>query len=306
MNQLWAFLDADLARRKLQGASRLALEGYRTPVRQFLRWLEQTRQVTTPAQLQPDHIEQWMLALRNRRTREGLPIKLVTIIGKRRVVKAFCRQLIREGRISRLMLDAFPSIRQPLLLPKPTPVHAQVRKFLRGLPTDTPRRYMLRAIAELLYTSGIRPCELLALDVADVDLTRGMARVMGKGQKERMVPVGRTAVRFLETYIQAIRPLLLRDPAEHALWLNTHGRRLTYHALLFGLHRPLPDQPTRRVTCYTFRRACATELIRSDASVWAVKELLGHEDLDKLQHYVQLNIDDLKKTHARCHPRDML
>jgi site-specific recombinase XerD len=113
MNQLWTLLDAQIARRKLQGASRLALEGYRTPVRQFLRWLEQTKQITIPAQLQPDHIEQWMLALRNRRTREGLSLKLMTIIGKRSAVKAFCRQLIREGRISRLMLDAFPSIRQP-------------------------------------------------------------------------------------------------------------------------------------------------------------------------------------------------
>jgi integrase/recombinase XerD len=139
-----------------------------------------------------------------------------------------------------------------------------------------------------------------------VDLTHGLAKLMGKGKKERMVPIGRTAARFVETYILAIRPLLLCDPAEHALWLNSHGRRLTYHALLFGLHRPLPDQPAQRVTCYTFRRACATELIRSGASIWAVKELLGHEDLDKLKHYVQLNLDDLKKTHAQCHPRDRL
>ena len=307
MSTLWELSDLEVTRRQALGASRAALDSHRVAVRQFLRWLERTAQATELTQLQPEHIGQWLLALRSYRTSAGLPLKTITIISRHRQVKTFCRQLVREGRLSRLILDAFVSIRPPHLLPRPTPVHAQVRRFLHALPTDTPHRHMLRTIAEVLYSSGMRPSELLALNVVDVDFDRGLVKVMGKGQRERMVPLGRTAARLLESYIQGVRPLLLRDPAEHALWLNSIGHRLAYRILMETLHRPmLAKEGSPRVTCYTFRRACATEMIRSGASMWAVKELLGHEDLEKLKHYVQLTINDLKKTHARCHPRDRL
>lgn len=305
MNTFWQWLDEDVERRRREGATRMAIEGYRYVARQFLRWLA-AQDVTEPAQLRPEHIERWRLHLFDLRTRAGMPLKTVTIIGRQIIAKRVCRRLVREGRLPRLILEAFVPIRQPHLLPVPTPEHKRLRNVLRSLPMDTPRRHMIRVIAEVLYTSGMRPCELLALDVRDLDLPNGLAKIMGKGKRERMVPLGRTAVKLLETYLHGVRPLLLSDPAVPALWINARGRRLTYHTLLFQLHCALPDEPTRRLTCYTFRRACATELVRSGASLWAVKELLGHEDFEKLKHYVQLTILDLQKTHARCHPRDRM
>lgn len=306
MNSLSFHLQRYLDRCVALGATAHSLSSVQSDVRQFVGWLEQTVQVTMPGQISPEHLDRWLLSVRAMRSSKGLPLAPRSIINKTDRVRGFFRQLVREHVLGEWAREVFRDMRRPSLLPRPTPAHAQVQAFLRMMPTDTPRENMLRTIAELLYTSGIRPCELLALDTTDVDLERGLAKVMGKGRRERMVPIGKTALRWLETYIYGIRPSLLRDPTERALWLNQRGRRLSYVLLRGDLHRSLSDGPTRRLTCYTFRRACATEMIRSGASVWVVKELLGHDDLEKLKHYVQLNLLDLQKTHARCHPRDRM
>ncbi len=302
-----ALLQRELARRVSRGESRWTVSAIKYSVGQFVRWLAEAVQVTEAGQFQPEHIEQWLLWLRTRRLRTGLPLTPFAIAGSIDRVKSFCQQLVKAGVIGARILDSFGNIRRPQLLPKPTPSHVEIRGILRAMPVDTPKRQMVRTIAEVLYTSAMRPCELLALDVGDLDLERGLAKVMGKGRRERMVPLGKTATRMLESYIQAVRPLFLREQGERAVWLTSMtGRRLSYATLKAALHRSVPGETCGRITCYTFRRACATELIRSGASVWAVKELLGHDDLEKLKHYVQLTINDLKKTHARCHPRDKI
>ncbi len=142
-------------------------------------------------------------------------------------------------------------------------------------------------------------------DVADVDLTHATAIVTGKGNKQRVVPVGKTALRLVTSYLRGVRPFLVRDAAERALWLTRAGARLPYHTLLkrVRLHGDRLALPVA-VTPHTFRRSCTTELIRGGANLWHVKELLGHEHLDTLQHYAKLTIADLKKTHAKCHPRE--
>jgi integrase/recombinase XerD len=160
---------------------------------------------------------------------------------------------------------------------------------------------MLRALGELAYTTAARPCELLALNISDANFETALVRVLGKGQKERMLPVGKMALRTMENYVRAVRPLLLRNPNERALWLNERGRRLGYDSMLALLHRHVPE---KKITWYTFRRSCATELARAGANPWAIKELLGHDHIETLRHYVHLTIEDLKKAHDRCHPRN--
>ncbi len=112
-------------------------------------------------------------------------------------------------------------------------------------------------------------------------------------------------MRLLESYLRGIRPFLVPDANERALWLDAHGERLRYHTLWRCMHRQVGRLylPVA-VTPHTFRRRCTTELIRGGANLWHVKELLGHEHLDRLQHYAKLTITDLKKTHAKCHPRE--
>jgi site-specific recombinase XerD len=120
-----------------------------------------------------------------------------------------------------------------------------------------------------------------------------------------MVPIGHTAHRYLETYIKAIRPFLLRDRAEMALFLNARGVRYSYSSLQVYVQNFMRQFDfDERITAHTFRRSCATEMIRSGANVYHVKELLGHETLRTLHHYLKLTIADLKRTHEKCHPRE--
>jgi len=158
---------------------------------------------------------------------------------------------------------------------------------------------------EMLYSTGVRVGELLGLDVRDVDLTNATAVVLGKGRKQRVVPIGKTALRLLESYLKAVRPFLLQQGGEQALFLNQDGKRMPYHTF----RRILQRQATSAglditVTPHTYRRSCTTELIRSGANLYHVKELLGHQSLETLKHYTKLTIEDLKATHARCHPSE--
>jgi integrase/recombinase XerD len=183
--------------------------------------------------------------------------------------------------------------------------HEQVRRLLDRIGTDTAAGFRNRAMLELLYSSGIRAAELLGMDIDSVDFANATALVTGKGNKQRVVPVGRSALRYVETYLRAVRPYLSPAPGERALFLTEAGRRLPY----FTLRRIVKACAAAagagtNVTAHTFRRSCTTELLRGGAGMYHVKELLGHESLETLKHYARLTITDLKKTHARCHPRE--
>src|SRR6056297_3397512 len=170
---------------------------------------------------------------------------------------------------------------------------------------STTNRRRDRAMLELLYSTGIRAGEVLALDVARVDLKNATATVYGKGRKERVVPIGKTALRYTESYLTAVRPFLLRDRTEQAVFLDPKGERLPYHCFRRLVHKYADALGIAvNVTPHTFRRSCTTELLRSGANMYHVKDLLGHESLDTLKHYAKLTITDLRATHRQCHPRE--
>ena len=120
-----------------------------------------------------------------------------------------------------------------------------------------------------------------------------------------MVPIGRTALRFLETYIKAVRPYFLANRNETAVFLNRFGGKPSYHTLQGIIRYHVQHlSPAILVTAHTFRRSCATELLRGGANVYHVKDLMGHESLETMRHYARLTVVDLKKTHEKCHPRE--
>jgi len=203
------------------------------------------------------------------------------------------------------LLAGLVYVKEPRLLPTSVLTHAQVKAMLQAIPTTDAVGWRDRAMLELLYSSGIRARELVGLDVRDVDLDGGTALVFGKGAKQRVVPIGRTALRLLESYLKGVRPFLAREGPDDALFLNRRGNRLSYENLLRVVHRHAERIGVdMSVTPHTFRRSCATEMIRGGANLYHVKDLLGHESLDTLRHYAKLNVDDLKRMLARCHPRE--
>lgn len=251
------------------------------------------------------HLENWQRHLAGHRTLRGLPLKPRSVNKHIESLRMFLKYLAGHGVIPLALSEKLQYVKEPNLLPNSVLDHAQVKTVLKAVETGHAAGYRDRAMLELLYSSGIRAGELLGLNVADVDLSNATALVMGKGRKERVVPIGRTALRLLESYLKAVRPFLARQPQETALFLNRKGERMPYHTLLRLVHQYAGKQALEvNVTPHTFRRSCTTELIRAGANLYHVKELLGHESLETLRHYTRLTITDLKKTHEKCHPRE--
>lgn len=281
------------------------LKKIRNAVKTFIRWLMTQHQVITPDRMQIRHMDAWQQHLFNWRTVKGLPLKPASTNVRIVSVTNFLRYLAGRGYV----LKALPGALQPVKLPKTLPTsvlnHAQVRKLFDSIDISNPIGYRNRTMLELLYSSALRACEILSLDLGDVNYEQGTALVHGKGQKDRIVPIGRTALRYLKSYVTAIRPFLTKDQAQTAFFITQWGKRCEYHILKNWIKRYLGnldlDVP---VSTHTFRRSCTTEMIRSGADIYHVKEMLGHESLDTLRHYVRLTITDLKRTHEKCHPRE--
>jgi site-specific recombinase XerD len=270
----------------------------------FLSWLETAYRVTTPEGICKDHLFAWQKHIAGMKNGQGFFLKPRTVNTYLEGIKGFLTWLAESGHIRKSYPDLVRYVKTPIALPGSVLPHAKMRKMLSAIPTSDPLGYRDRAMLELLYSSGVRANELLGLNAFDVDFKNRTMRVTGKGGKQRVVPFGRTAQRHLETYIKAVRPYLLQDPTQNALFLSRKGDRLKYRAFLTCVHTHCRRLGYDDVSPHTFRRSCTTELIRGGANMYHVKELLGHESLDTLKHYAKLTINDLKKTHEKCHPRE--
>ncbi len=159
-------------------------------------------------------------------------------------------------------------------------------------------------ILELLYGAGMRLSELVGLDTGSIDLSEERIRLIGKGDKERIVPLGRHALSVLESYLET-RPVLLKTGGEAtvALLLNQHGRRLTGRGVQYILARYGLRISQQGLTPHILRHTVATHLLDAGADLLAVKELLGHEQLSTTQIYTHVALDRLKKMYEEAHPR---
>ena len=270
----------------------------------FIKWLKDRYQADTPDKICKEHLHEWQKHIGSRVNKDGYPLKPRTINTYQESIRGFLRYLFTYGHMYKDLTHEIQYVKKPQTLPGSVLSHAQMRSMLMRIRTDTLTGYRDRAILELLYSSGIRVGELLGIDISHVDLKQHTMMVTGKGNKQRIVPIGATALRYLETYIVAVRPNLLKDKTEKALFLANKGQRLKYQTLANSIHAYAAQNGYENVTPHTFRRSCTTELIRGGANMYHVKELLGHECLDTLNHYVKLTINDLKKTHEKCHPRE--
>ena len=273
----------------------------------FLNWLEQHSNIITPCELRKNHLFAWQKHLAGRRTEKGLPLKSRSINKKIENVIGLLKYLAVKGYIMNSLCDVVKYVKEPKMLPLGVLTNRQMKKIFSSIDTSNAEGLRDRTILELMYTSGLRAGEVVGLTVESIDFEHGTARVLGKGSKERIVPVGKTALRYLETYIKAVRSFMLKKGQKRNLFIDHDGGGLSYHVLLRIVHTCTEKAKIKdRVTPHTFRRSCTTELVREGANLYHVKEMLGHESLQTLKHYTKLTINDLRKTHAKCHPRERI
>lgn len=277
----------------------------RQALRLFVAYMEDHHDVTTADAITLENVHAFQAHLSQRFTAKGLPWKPASINTVIKAVRPFLDYLHDLGFITRDLTRHLRYIREPHLLPHSVLTHAQVRQLMRKIDTGTPTGVMDRAAIELLYSSGIRVGELEGLALTDLDLEHGVARVIGKGRRERFVPIGKTALKWLTSYIRGVRPYMLQGSQTNAVFVNTAGQPLTQCRMRGRIHEYADDLDlTISVTPHTFRRSCTSEMIKGNANLYHVKQLLGHKSFETLNHYAKLDITDLRKTHERCHPRE--
>jgi integrase/recombinase XerD len=180
----------------------------------------------------------------------------------------------------------------------------EVAAVIDAPPPGSPPGVRDRAILELLYGAGLRVSELTGLDVDDVDLDEGAVRVLGKGSKERDVPIGRMARDAVDAYLRTARPALASARSRGALFLNTRGGRLTRQSCARLLAEHARAAGIRRtVTPHDLRHSFATHLLEGGADVRVVQELLGHASVATTQIYTLVTTEHLRATYDMAHPR---
>jgi integrase/recombinase XerD len=205
----------------------------------------------------------------------------------------------------------FDNPARKLRIPKPNVVlgtvmtEKEVQRILAVPDLTRPMGVRNRALLETLYATGIRREEVLRLTVFDVDLDRATLRVMGKGRKERLIPLGKHAVKYLRIYLHEARPKMLPKftAAPEALWLDRNRTAIGD----IGILHVVKDASKRagiekQVNIHAFRRTCATHMLRNGAHPVAVAQMLGHADLNSLSHYLQTTVTDLMQSHAKTNP----
>ena len=226
--------------------------------------------------------------------------------GKLKAVKGLFHFLAEVGYLVGDPARTVPYAKKPKRLPRSILTPTEARKLLHAPDKATVLGYRDRTILEVFYSSGIRRNEVINLTLSDVDYGGGYLRInSGKGDKDRVVPLGRIACKYLENYMKSVRQILIRDPYENHVFLSMRGTTLSKTMLATIIERYTRKARIKKhVTPHTFRHTCATLMLRNKANIRHIQELLGHASLDSTQIYAQVSIVDLKEVHARCHPRE--
>jgi len=256
------------------------------------------RGVENLARMSSIHVEGFLQAAR----REGLGA--ASVARALAAVRMFCRYLVVQRVLDR---DIAGNIESPKKWHRlPTVLDDPSVRLLLQAPQECQDSYALRdrAMLSLLYAAGIRASELAGLCLGDLNFSLGVVRVLGKGAKERIVPVAQEAMDAVQEYLSRLRPALVRDPAQRALFLSRSGQRLAREDV-FRIVRKYVRRAALRgnVSPHTLRHCFATQLLSHGADLRSVQEMLGHADIATTQVYTHVDASRLRAIHKKYHPR---
>ena len=277
------------------GLSDNTLAAYRVDLERFGIWLDSDAQTLLGAQ------RSQLLSYLADRVRDGAkPRSTARLLSS---LRRFYRYWLREGKIS---LDPTADVASPTLgrgLPKSLS-EQDVERLLSAPDTNTLLGLRDRAMLETLYATGLRVTELVKLGVTQIDLNAGIVRVTGKGQRERLVPLGEEALTWIEEYLRIARPDLLKGRVCDSVFVTARGKAMTRQAFWHLIKRHATRGAIDIVLSpHTLRHAFATHLLNHGADLRVVQMLLGHSDLSTTQIYTHVARERLRTLHEQHHPR---
>ena len=284
-----------------KNAAENTIASYRLDLERYAGYLER-HHVTTPDRVTERHVSLFLRSLHEAR------LSPRSITRAFSAIKGFHRFLIGDGTTKRDPTDTIESPKLPRTLPDVLSQTEIDRILSQPAPAPHDRRNLWlrdRAILEVLYATGIRVSELITLKQHDVQENPGVIRVFGKGSKERLVPIGKSALRWIERYRNDCRLHLQRRGRTHdVLFLNARGAPMTRMAIWKIVQASAAKAGiAKEVHPHTFRHSFATHMLEGGADLRAVQEMLGHSDISTTQIYTHIDREYLKEVHRTFHPR---
>ncbi len=279
-----------------RGLSQATLTGYRQDLAAFARWLDRDLATATEADLQS--------YLAGRLAAKASARSVARFLS---AARGFYRRAVETGSMA---ADPTANLTSPLL-GRPLPGSLSEEEVERLLaapncedPIVEPGPFRDRVMLELLYATGLRVTELVTLRLSALNQRRGTVQVVGKGGKERLVPVGEVALDWVARYLATARPQLLKGRPSDALFPSNRGTAMTRQTFWHAIKRHAAAAGIdRAISPHTLRHAFATHLVNHGADLRAVQLMLGHADLSTTQIYTHVARDRLKRLHAEHHPR---
>jgi integrase/recombinase XerD len=278
------------------GNSRHTVENYLRDITRLAEYAA-SRRVQTPEQLSAAQLREFIYFLKD------LGLAPTTIGRQISAIRTYFKFLIGEGLAARDPSERIESPKRWRTLPAVLSV-AEMTKLLEAPNPDQPLAIRDHALLEFAYATGARVSELVGVKLDDLFFKDGIARVFGKGRKQRLVPVGRRAIGEVAMYVERVRPDLDRGNGRGFLFLNARGTPLS-RVGAWGIIKANARRAglSKRVTPHTLRHTFATHLLEGGADLRAVQEMLGHADLSTTQLYTHVDRDYLRTVHKSYHPR---
>jgi len=281
------------------GLSKNTLEAYRRDLKLFAQWLAKAK---ARGLLQAEEGDLWAF-FTSRHASAGVGHRASSDARMLSSLKRFYHYCLRERR---LQADPTLKLDSPKRVPRfpKTLTEADVEALLAAPDVNVPLGLRDRAMLEVLYASGLRVSELVGMKTFEANLEAGVVRIMGKGAKERLVPLGEEAVDWVKRYFADARPQLLKKAHSDCLFVTERGAGMTRQAFWHIIKRQGEKAiPGKALSPHVLRHAFATHLINHGADLRVVQMLLGHADISTTQIYTHVAKERLKKLHAMHHPR---
>ncbi|MGK0374015.1 MAG: integrase/recombinase XerD [Arenicella sp.] len=275
------------------GLSKNTLSAYRSDLNRFAKFILEKSLIT----VQQAEVQKFLGLMMAEGTKASSSARVLSTL------RRFYRYQIRQNQISKDPCAQVLSPKQGRPLPKAMS-EKQVEDLLDAPDTQTALGVRDRAMLETLYATGLRVSELVALTLLEISLQVGVVRIVGKGNKERLVPLGEQAIDWIERYQQSARLELLKQRQSDAMFVTARGSGMTRHAFWHIVKKyALKAGIEQSLSPHTLRHAFATHLINHGADLRSVQMLLGHADLSTTQIYTHIARERLQSMHAQHHPR---
>jgi len=278
--------------------SQNSILAYQQDMEKLSRYMVKHFPETKPTEVQLQHLRYFVNGLAELEISEYTQARIISGI------KAFFRFLMYEDLISEDPAQLLEAPKLGRKLPD-TLSYIEITQILESIPLGEPEGHRNRAMLEILYSSGLRVSELTDLKISNVYPEIGFLRVIGKGNKERLVPIGRDALKYLKYYIEEKRKEI--DPVkgyEQYVFLNRRGKKLSRVMVFLIIKKQVGNIGLQKnVSPHTFRHSFATHLIEGGADLRAVQEMLGHESITTTEIYTHLDRDYLRQVLNEFHPR---